>query len=886
MERFAPHDTVFAIASAAQLTDTGLAGAGSSHTVTASVSSSSSSLQQRRLADIAESADEHSDEAAGARNEAPPAGDALELAVVVTTPDGPSAAGRDRDAPGRAGAGDWAQALAPRRPSVNSVSSANSLGPDLDYSYFPYTPKPKLGPRPHVDHSSRRPHTADRDRPSHSASADDLRAALPKSVHLPRKPAVSQARTKSLTSASLRSLPDLPRPASPLSPSPSLSSLLSPRTPAAPASTPADAPPGLTPEKQRLMRALQLRRQKNFPTESKEQDRTDATSVDIAPPLKTPTESIRGKHIGADEHEESYDAAADYHDDMALQDDGDLVLQEPVRVTIPQQLADRPQLVINEVKEDEKKALKMEPRETERKEKEPEVEAKEQESSIAEDEVESVKVRDDVDAESDAGSTAVELPVAETASAVVPPAVVPEAQPAVQPAVVPEAQPVVVVPEVPRLASAVTQTPAPAPVPQSPAAASPRSESVSPRAPIIDIQNSPPPNVMPDRSKSPAPAQAPLKIPKREHVPAPVDDTPPAENSRSVSAPFLKSARQATSPQPAAAKKVNAGGGGSVLQRIKQFQMLSANLEGAAAAAPAPSLSRSNSPTPSSVRGHSRNSSIGKPTVPHRSLSDSPVPRTQSQALNAAPRATFRPVSALGVRSPSPTKTDSKVEIVEKDNKPQLQVTTVINRGGTPSASPTVASPTNLDAPLLATNRRSLDLSARRTSVELSPPNENVSPRRSLDLSRPSSGRGSPEKDSSSRTKFFSRTNSNNAKSELGELREDAISPPPRRGSSSSRNSEKSQSKPGILRRISTSLSRKEPSPPPQAPPAVVAVKPPPPPPEAGEVKTYRIAGWVNVQLPDTMVIPVSVILEILYAPRGGWLTCVTTVVAPPLHEA
>ncbi|KAI5788630.1 hypothetical protein FPQ18DRAFT_48924 [Pyronema domesticum] len=370
-ERCSPHDSTLAIASPAELNEQTLNSNCSTHTATASISSSSS-LRSRRLTDIAENPDEGGDEAAkhGNNNNNNPyyvpstprldyddgcgssaaaakenSGltnlDGLALSVVVTSHGDTGASDEgsvgvpvipDRDPTVSShflSKGDFPSANnlsqpdsnEPRRKSTSSASSRPSAS-DI-YNYYPYVPKVKLGPRPHVEPPNKqRPHSSnERSKtfpPSSSSSAsnsssvsnhslssssssnnahsssssslvsqsslsasslsvsstfpssssssaaaardEELRASVPRSVHLPPRRTASSSRNAG-TNPSLAALniPEPQLPPSPTTPSSLYSFSIYSSNSTASVKTASEGP---TPEKQRLMKALQLRKQK------------------------------------------------------------------------------------------------------------------------------------------------------------------------------------------------------------------------------------------------------------------------------------------------------------------------------------------------------------------------------------------------------------------------------------------------------------------------------------------------------------------------------------------------------------------------------------------------------------------------------------------------
>lgn len=268
-ERFSPHDVIVSIAAADDLTDSALTSACSTHSATASISSSTSSLRNRRLADIAESVEENQvtekfDIQKFAVVEVSKKEDtALGPTVVITTPD-PVIGSTDQPLSSlNPRQGDPSQELV--RPSLGlapeqrrgSSSSDNTRPPITDIYGSLYTPKVKLAPRLSVD-TLKRPHTANSNNSVFGSSHEDLRpvAPVPKSIHI-RK---SKDRANSVTSDTA-SGPAVSSPVESLVDHPGeVISVATPEFGAALGPLAPSAPPPLTPEKQRLMRALQLRK--------------------------------------------------------------------------------------------------------------------------------------------------------------------------------------------------------------------------------------------------------------------------------------------------------------------------------------------------------------------------------------------------------------------------------------------------------------------------------------------------------------------------------------------------------------------------------------------------------------------------------------------------
>ncbi|KAM4062318.1 prolipoprotein diacylglyceryl transferase [Hirsutella rhossiliensis] len=174
-ERFSPYDTMFEIAAASELKDTKLSSACSLHAASCSTSSSTSSLRRRRLMEIAEEEEEEQraskrqsvHDLNGDRPRSPAAGSmiadpvALDSQLAASPEHAKFSADSTAELPTFIG-------LDHRPTSSAKSSDTGSIQPrpELFSSYSaPYgKPKVKLGPRPSLDVSGR-PHTAGSFRP-------------------------------------------------------------------------------------------------------------------------------------------------------------------------------------------------------------------------------------------------------------------------------------------------------------------------------------------------------------------------------------------------------------------------------------------------------------------------------------------------------------------------------------------------------------------------------------------------------------------------------------------------------------------------------------------------------------------------------------------------
>lgn len=269
LDKFSPQDTVFNFASSTELTESALSSACLLHAASASITSSNSSLRRRRLMEIAEDAEEGGQQPAEEKPAPPPPPkderrrSQLSEATAVPPPQPP----QTQESLRRPGTADsrsdavsvksttrkrFLEQLAQPRKSSQSVRPSLQ---ELDYA-APVQQKVKLGPRPSVDINGR-PRTAG----SLSRSQDQRPvAALPAGVR-PRKSPNTAPRPKSHHDApvpSLASLKNAP-PVPLLIPPPTIGVSRPPLSPTAKSMT-AVPSSGMTPEKQRLMKALELRK--------------------------------------------------------------------------------------------------------------------------------------------------------------------------------------------------------------------------------------------------------------------------------------------------------------------------------------------------------------------------------------------------------------------------------------------------------------------------------------------------------------------------------------------------------------------------------------------------------------------------------------------------
>lgn len=289
-EKFTPHDAIFSFATPKGLNDVALSSACSLHTAAASIKSSSDSLRQRGLSEIAEDVGEHQPPEAGAeplinkddlfstsslQTRQERTGSLASAHTVIATPrqeqgDTQSSQRRIRNTdkalpptPGEA-AGDKGttrnaleDTFLETRASIEGRSSIQSTRPSIRSIRTSYEnrPKVKLGPRPSLE-SSGHMHSSDR--------TADIRpiSTLPSGVRLPaRKQALVRPKSANGRTPVVERT-DVPLP----SPKPTLRAAVPEKAPS-PLATPVpkqlqpaeNKPSIMTPEKRRLKKALELR---------------------------------------------------------------------------------------------------------------------------------------------------------------------------------------------------------------------------------------------------------------------------------------------------------------------------------------------------------------------------------------------------------------------------------------------------------------------------------------------------------------------------------------------------------------------------------------------------------------------------------------------------
>lgn len=885
----------------------------STHSSTGSISSSSSSLKNRRLEDITESPEEELDENGKKRKstintglgstksakrprsplaveilpgnnesstEAPDGGakpvaqePAPDTQPLIPPPATADASEENKENNATASSNTLqlpsAEPLEKRRKSTSSAHRPSLES--FDYSYL-YKPKVKVGPRPAQD-ALKRPHTSagNGDRrpvasvprgikltpkplPQQSSSETKSRPSLDtSSLHEPERPTSSKSATTPFRPAftyQFKELPPLPpTPVTPNTfpplagsdtPSPfAFSSGLAPPTPTTPT---------LSPEKQRLMKALQMRRrtmQPQAPTPIEDRRRSvDAQDKRRGMVLPEPIEiKSTDDKIRTDVEKTVSSPAASQQSTDDDKDDGEATEEEHevepvVTIKIEEAVEETKQAKEGAVVEEDKASENLEAKKKDGEEEqaaEVDLSAVADEAKLDKEEVtpspvaivveetEGRKIRGGVESDdSDAESEHVEIAVAE---------------------------------QRPLTPLVDTFTIAAAPTPASPVHSSPTSNPVK----TITIPSSPESKTVPSKPSV-------LKRLDREKFVVggeiPVVETATA---RSVSAPF-GNGRLQTGNAPLVVKKVNVGGG-SVSQRIRQFQAIASQSGADKPIAPPGKLSPPRSSphrTTSLVNLSVQNApSQERPRAASRSGERPPLPQIRKFSFsNSAP---IQPPqlfpSTAPVSRPAFSSSTAEFKDSKRPNAPSLQVTTKIIRE--PSQESITSHP--YSAPQDQRPQTAVNATAnRRTSVDMSAFPMNANRRASVDFSSKFSASPAGSIPQSSSRSFFgmptlpaspmkpahvSPISPTLTKKQLKEEKKEE-----KRRSRSSTNEKRSPVMP-LLRRMSSTLSRRKAEKEvPAAPEPTVDAYEYSEPVAAPAKKTYLLNGWVNVQLPDTML--------------------------------
>ena len=292
VEKLTPHDTVFTFATSSELRDSKLSAACSLHTASASLKSSNESLPQRGLAEITEDASESPidkahdtqvlKEGSGGDKDRPTSGDpqfeetnraaganrnhSQSLSITRRSPPRPRTSSTDKALPPRPESRDKITPHAildygdpETRRSIEGRLSSQSGRPSTrdPPNAYEYKPKVKLGPRPSMDSS------ASRLEKSNGASTFRPVSTLPAGLRMPPRKVLS-GRPKSSQAQgdfSDRMTSRQPLPPAPMTPIriPDRNATIANNGLPTPAKTPDPKSPKMTPEKRRLMKALQIR---------------------------------------------------------------------------------------------------------------------------------------------------------------------------------------------------------------------------------------------------------------------------------------------------------------------------------------------------------------------------------------------------------------------------------------------------------------------------------------------------------------------------------------------------------------------------------------------------------------------------------------------------
>ena len=356
-EKLTPHDTVFTFATPSDLRDSTLSSACSLHTASTSVKSSDECLPQRGLAEITEDLSESpiDKKAAGGELEEVKAGEVHRPSsgnsqtgkangsassshhhgtsppsMTTQSPHRPRTSSNiDKNLPPTPGehiqAGTGPEIILDyggfaSRPSIDGRFSSQSARPitrDLDNAYQ-YKPKVKLGPRPSMDSSVARLDKSD------GGSFRPV-STLPAGLRMPPRkvvsgrPKSSQAQNSFSDKLSSRQPPP-PAPVTPIQIPDRKTQLPSNGLPT-PAKTPEPKSPKMTPEKRKLMKALQIRQRQlaaqkpvtrlgidTLPADEEnteaapDESTTSAICDEITPPAESDLAHNSIRDIGREEH--------------------------------------------------------------------------------------------------------------------------------------------------------------------------------------------------------------------------------------------------------------------------------------------------------------------------------------------------------------------------------------------------------------------------------------------------------------------------------------------------------------------------------------------------------------------------------------------------------
>ncbi|OQE27848.1 hypothetical protein PENSTE_c004G04038 [Penicillium steckii] len=334
-DKFTPNDTVLVLAQASDLNESALSSACLLHTASGSITSSSSSLRRRRLMEITEDAEENGSKEEPYQQPLPPprsearrlSGSQKSEATIVpptttSPPPAPPTTSPKVDAPSpdlrpppsrassrshsreRSPSETQSVATSPKspdtssehskyrnildefpRPSEEARMSTQSARPSLREleRAAGYTPKVKLGPRPSVDQNGR-PRTAGStrnpdQRPVASLPSNMRSSSVRKSANAASEPPRPRSQGSSFASRPNSRAPPIPPL---LVPPPSIPISRPQLSPGAKSLGALSTSSGLTPEKERLMKALQQRK-KNMAKRAESKKKQDIPEVEEQP---------------------------------------------------------------------------------------------------------------------------------------------------------------------------------------------------------------------------------------------------------------------------------------------------------------------------------------------------------------------------------------------------------------------------------------------------------------------------------------------------------------------------------------------------------------------------------------------------------------------------
>ncbi|KAH7139179.1 hypothetical protein B0J11DRAFT_36568 [Dendryphion nanum] len=323
-DKFTPHDTVISIASADELSDSALASACSLHTAVPSNCSSTSS-SRRKLDEITEDAEE-------GQNAEDSSDDTISLARPATSS---SSKATVTDTLERVTTTDTAKTSASHvtvdaapedsepefkssnfRDSLKEYDSLFANGPDPRMSsqtarpamsdlyaeiYAQYKPKVKLGPRPRPSLDTKRPHTSGPGAQNPSRPVSSLPAGMRVANRKNPEPKRPKSRdTRDTTQVPSIAFPPLP-PVPPIPDLPLPSPSFAPKSPASVKSLPLHIHPRISPEKQRLMKALELRK-RQLKARQGEKEKADQLPGETAAESNDHAETVDGTIGSVDDH--------------------------------------------------------------------------------------------------------------------------------------------------------------------------------------------------------------------------------------------------------------------------------------------------------------------------------------------------------------------------------------------------------------------------------------------------------------------------------------------------------------------------------------------------------------------------------------------------------